>query len=103
MSGLSKKEGWIFLVKKSGIHPCQKMLGVLGSRHVEVVSATNFVGIAFSVQILHIKLRPHPKADFGIHRVEMHILNLLMCGYRLGTTLNISIFWSMVLQLLWGI
>ena len=67
MSGLSKKEGWIFHVKKSGIHPCQKMLGVLGSRQVEVVSATNFVGIAFSVQILHIKLRPHPKADFGIH------------------------------------
>ena len=32
--------------------------------------------------------------------VEMHTLNLLMCEYHLGTTLNISIFWRMFLQLL---
>ena len=33
--------------------------------------------------------------------VEMHTLNLLMCGYHLGTTSNYSIFWSMDFQLLW--
>ena len=28
--------------------------------------------------------------------VEMHTLNLLMCGYRLGTTLYFSVFRSMI-------
>ena len=38
-----------------------------------------------------------PNGDFGMH----HTLNLLTCGYRLGTTSNYSVFRSMFSLLLW--